>query len=367
MRQLAPAVQGDQHSPQTVTWDGQNLTGAVLTAVKQNVATGDITEVTGTLTITDAENGIFTWAYSAADTGTAGWFRVQFRATYGDKPDSTMRTFWYVEPLLEADAVAAPAIVGVTQSQRNALDAANDPAGDNPVATIADIVTGSGVPEPATDGLFARLRAGVSTSWQAATSVGAALWAAVDEAAARTAIGAVADDDSRLTDAREWTADIVPEAEAQAGTATTRRAWTAQRVAQAIAALVSVAWTELTGTLTLAELNTAVSDATLDDSSATRTPTAHAASHATAGGDAIAPGDIGAATAADLTAHTGDTSNPHSVTAAQAGAAALRPAQVAIAGTTHTFALSDEGAIVVSQSGSPPRLRLPWIRLPISQ
>lgn len=40
--------------------------------------------------------------------------------------------------------------------------------------------------------------------------------------------------DSRLSDAREWTADTVSQAEAQAGTATTRRAWTAQRVRQAI-------------------------------------------------------------------------------------------------------------------------------------
>lgn len=43
--------------------------------------------------------------------------------------------------------------------------------------------------------------------------------------------------DSRLSDAREWTADTVSQTEAQTGTATTRRAWTAQRVAQAIAAI----------------------------------------------------------------------------------------------------------------------------------
>lgn len=42
--------------------------------------------------------------------------------------------------------------------------------------------------------------------------------------------------DPRLTDAREWTASTVSQAEAEAGTATTRRAWTAQRVWQAIAA-----------------------------------------------------------------------------------------------------------------------------------
>ncbi|WP_028029886.1 hypothetical protein [Gemmobacter nectariphilus] len=42
--------------------------------------------------------------------------------------------------------------------------------------------------------------------------------------------------DSRLSDAREWTAATITQAEAEAGSATTRRAWTAQRVRQAIVA-----------------------------------------------------------------------------------------------------------------------------------
>lgn len=49
-------------------------------------------------------------------------------------------------------------------------------------------------------------------------------------------VGAVAAGDPRLSDAREWSAETVSQAEAEAGTATTRRAWTAQRVRQAIAA-----------------------------------------------------------------------------------------------------------------------------------
>lgn len=51
--------------------------------------------------------------------------------------------------------------------------------------------------------------------------------------------------DSRLSDVREWSAETVSQAEAEAGTATTRRAWTAQRVRQAIVAWwngVSSAW-----------------------------------------------------------------------------------------------------------------------------
>jgi hypothetical protein len=49
---------------------------------------------------------------------------------------------------------------------------------------------------------------------------------------------AVQPDDARLTDSREWTAATVTQAEAEAGTATTRRAWTAQRVRQAIDAVI---------------------------------------------------------------------------------------------------------------------------------
>lgn len=48
--------------------------------------------------------------------------------------------------------------------------------------------------------------------------------------------GRVLNDDSRLTNSREWIAETVPQAEAEAGTSTTRRAWTSQRVRQAIAA-----------------------------------------------------------------------------------------------------------------------------------
>lgn len=84
--------------------------------------------------------------------------------------------------------------------------------------------------------------------------------------------------DSRFTNSREWTAATVTQAEAEAGTDTTRRAFTAQRVAQAIAARAvpltrTVNGKDLTanisltaadvGTMATAEINTAVSRAKL--------------------------------------------------------------------------------------------------------
>lgn len=105
-----------------------------------------------------------------------------------------------------------------------------------------------------------------------------------------------AGDDSRLSDSREWTASTISQAEAEAGTSTTRRAFTAQRVFQAIAAW----WATITASAlrTKAELGdsatrnvgtTAGTVAAGDDSRLTdsRTPTAHASSHVSGGSDEI--------------------------------------------------------------------------------
>jgi len=69
--------------------------------------------------------------------------------------------------------------------------------------------------------------------------------------------------DARFTDAREWIAATISQAEAEAGSATTRRAWTAVRVWQAIAAwwAASAAKSKLDGIAAGATANS--SDATL--------------------------------------------------------------------------------------------------------
>ena len=73
--------------------------------------------------------------------------------------------------------------------------------------------------------------------------------------ATQTALnGKVNNNDNRLTNAREWTANTVSPAEARAGTANTRRAWTALRVRQAIQALAigeTQSWVDVTGSRSL--------------------------------------------------------------------------------------------------------------------
>ena len=78
---------------------------------------------------------------------------------------------------------------------------------------------------------------------------------------------AIQPSDSRLTDAREWSAATVSQADAEAGIDTNRRAWTVQRVWQAIAAwwTASAAKAKLDGIAPLATAN--ATDAQLRDRS----------------------------------------------------------------------------------------------------
>lgn len=70
------------------------------------------------------------------------------------------------------------------------------------------------------------------TVTRAQEGTSAAAWPAGSRIELRVTAGTL----DSLSDAREWSADTVSQADAEAGTSTTRRAWTAQRVRQAIAA-----------------------------------------------------------------------------------------------------------------------------------
>jgi len=85
------------------------------------------------------------------------------------------------------------------------------------------------------DATAARTTLGLGTAATANTGTGAA--------------NVILGNDARLTDSREWTAATVDQAEAEAGTATTRRAWTSQRVRQAAAAWWQTASSTLGRTL----------------------------------------------------------------------------------------------------------------------
>lgn len=99
---LPDFVQGARRPSMLITWYRQNsatsedLTGATLTGYIESA--GVTRAITGTLTVTDAEAGVFRWDLSAADVADAGRLQVQFVATFGSgqTPAKTFTTEWKV-------------------------------------------------------------------------------------------------------------------------------------------------------------------------------------------------------------------------------------------------------------------------------
>ena len=104
---LARGVQGATHTPQQITWvdiDGTpvDLTGATITGRIEDYVTGTSRNITGTLTITDADSGVFQWDYGDEDVEDYGPFRVQFIATYGGgETDISVMADWAVERAIQ--------------------------------------------------------------------------------------------------------------------------------------------------------------------------------------------------------------------------------------------------------------------------
>lgn len=199
MINLGHIMQGEQGTL-TVPWEfpvssPASLIGAAITAVARNRETGAVTIITGSITPATATTA--TWLLSVGDSGTTGAYGIVFRAIINGVSTYTLEASLVIDANPAATSVQNPMLVGVADDDASWLAAV---AGDGDAGQVltANGVGGAswedaatGIQEPASAGLWARLVDGVG-SWLAATTVGAALFAAVDAAAARLAIGAAA-------------------------------------------------------------------------------------------------------------------------------------------------------------------------------
>jgi hypothetical protein len=100
---LPDAVQGATRPQYQLTWvdadgDAVDLTGATVTVRIRDRSTYTTTATGGTVTLTTAASGIFTWTPGAADVATAGVYDVQFSAAYSTppSPERTVLESWTV-------------------------------------------------------------------------------------------------------------------------------------------------------------------------------------------------------------------------------------------------------------------------------
>lgn len=131
------------------------------------------------------------------------------------------------------------ATAAATSSNNAATSASNASSSATAAASSATAANGSAT-SAATSASTATTRANQAETARAAAVTAKDAAEAAAQAAQDFAGGNfVSNNDTRLSDAREWTADTVSQPEAEAGAATTRRAWTAQRIRQAILAVFS--------------------------------------------------------------------------------------------------------------------------------
>lgn len=128
---LNKAVQGSTLETITILAlydDGTSidLSSMTITGVKTDYS-GAVTSITGTLT---GANGSFTWAYSTADVGAAGWFKVRFTYTDGSKLWESQEIRWLVEISPEVTAIAGSALTGVSAAEA-AFITASETAGNS--------------------------------------------------------------------------------------------------------------------------------------------------------------------------------------------------------------------------------------------
>ena len=139
MANLATIAQGSERPVLTLTWThadnstGEDLTDAVLTGYVKNLTTGDVVEIQGALTVTDATAGVFTWTPDPQDVAEDGAYQVQFSATWPGEPSPGLTAVfdWEVaESIIPTDApTALPDYQGVVKLLARTTDPDAAPEG----------------------------------------------------------------------------------------------------------------------------------------------------------------------------------------------------------------------------------------------
>jgi hypothetical protein len=192
-----------------------SLTGYTVTASVFSCVTGSEV-VAMTTVVSNAATGVINVSLSDSQTATvpAGTYRLRVVGVQG----TLTKTF--IDDFIEVTDVSVSADGDTIEAT---VSSGIGPAGSSGVISVAAPITNSGTESAASLGLS--VGAGLVVS-------GGSLRPSFGTGSTSVCVG----DDARLSNSREWSADTISQAEAEAGTGTTRRAFTALRVFQAVAA-----------------------------------------------------------------------------------------------------------------------------------